>query len=51
MHDTGPLGIQELSSSFDGLDVDAARDYRSGPTPLCGQQSFRQTHDEAVHCQ
>src|SRR5438094_551378 len=51
MHDTGPLGIQKLSSSFDGLAVDAAGEHRSGTTLLYGQQSFRQTHDEAVHCQ
>jgi hypothetical protein len=48
MHDTGPLGVQELSSPFDGPDVDAARDHRSGTMLLSGHQSSRQVHDEAV---
>jgi len=51
MHDTGPLGVQELSSSFVRLDVDASGDHRSGATLLGGHQSFRQVHDEGIHCQ
>ena len=48
VHDTGLLGVQELSSPFDGWEVDPSRAHRAGAIPLSGDQPGRQIHQEAV---